>query len=78
MVFTIAIILRAVCFNGVSSAKPSQVSMLFGVWQSVQFMFRALENIPIVSMNSSTGTPPRTGTLMKISSASCGSCSGPD
>src|SRR5438105_4313697 len=72
MAVTICIILRDVCFNGVSSAYFAQLFSLSGVWHSVQFKLRAAAKNPIVSMNSSTGMPLRTWTFLKTSSTISG------
>ena len=69
MALTISSIFRAVCFSGVSLANLSHVVVLSDVWQSVQFMLVAAENIPIVSMNSSTGIPLMIWRFLKTSSA---------
>src|SRR5205823_1912777 len=47
----------------------SHVVVLSDVWQSMQFMLVAAENIPIVSMNSSTGIPLMIWRFLKTSSA---------
>src|SRR5436309_5091512 len=74
MAVTIRIIFRVVCFNGVSSAHFSQLFSLSAVWHSTQFMVRAAEMNPMVSMNSSTGMPLRTWTFLNTSSAIGGLC----
>jgi hypothetical protein len=52
-----ATILRVVCLKGVSSAYFAQSPPASDTWQSTQFIPVAAANIPIVSMNSSTGMP---------------------
>ena len=69
------IILRAVCFSGVSMAYPSKLSPLSGEWQSMQFMPVAAEKNPIVSRNSFTEIPLSNWTFLKTSSAINGFCS---
>src|SRR5436190_8778673 len=72
MAVTICIIVRVIRFSCVSSANLSQVSTLSATWQSMQFRLKEEANIPIVSMNSSTGMPFRSWTFLKTSSAICG------
>src|SRR5260370_7848505 len=76
MAFTIRIILRAVCFVGVSTAYFVTSLEASVAWQSIQFMLREAAIKPIVPMNSSTVSPRRTWMFLKTSSAiwgfSCG------
>ena len=76
MVLTIRIILRAVCFSGVSSANLATSLALAVTWQSMQFMLRDAAIKPMVPMNSFTVSPRSTWTFLKTSSAICGFCSG--
>src|SRR5262245_2553133 len=73
----IKIIRRAVFLTSVSSPNFDQSLRLAGVWQSVQFMARAAEIMPIVSMNSSTEIPFNAVTLLKtLSDNTSFSCCG--
>ncbi len=74
---TICTIVRAVRLRGVSSANRSHLSTLSATWQSMQLRLRDAANMPIVSMNSSTGIPLSTWTFVKTSSAICGRCAWP-
>src|SRR5712691_9650446 len=72
IVFTIAIIRRAVGIFGVCRANAPMLPTASLTWQSVQQYPSEAENIPITSMNSSTGTPLRTRMSLKASSDICG------
>ena len=74
---TITIIMRAFCLRGVSSAYFAQLPPLSSLWHSVQFIPVEAAKNPIVSRNSSTGTPLRSWTFLKACSAKSGFCSAP-
>ena len=79
MVFIISTICRARWIIGVVSAKASRLpARMFGAWQPVQSLAVAAANIPIVSMNSSTGMPLSTWMFLKTVSAMGGFCPGAD
>src|SRR5882672_3753616 len=61
---------RALSIIGVLIANASTLpSRIWGEWQPVQSLAVAAANMPIVSMNSSTGMPLRTRTFLKNVSA---------
>src|SRR5438067_592373 len=60
---------RAVRLRGTSSANFDQSCRLSATWQPVQFNPRAAEKNPIVSINSLTGIPFNTCTLLNTFSS---------
>src|SRR5436853_2088459 len=76
MVFTMPTMKRAFWIIGVSMANAATLpSRICGEWQPVQSFAVAAANIPIVSMNSSTGMPLRTRMSLKNVSDICGALS---
>src|ERR1022692_531740 len=69
IVFTIVIMLRAMRFRGTSSANLFQSCRLSGTWQKTQLRPTDAEKKPIVLMNSLTGIPFSTWTLVNTCSA---------
>src|SRR5213078_4050642 len=68
---------RAFWIIGVFMANASGFpSRIWGEWQPVQSFAVAAANIPIVSMNSSTGIPLRTRISLKNVSDICGGSAG--
>src|ERR1041385_8231980 len=73
MVFIMPTMNRAFWIIGVSMANASGLpSRICGEWQPVQSFAVAAANMPIVSMNSSTGMPLRTRMSLKNVSDICG------
>src|SRR5579871_5042993 len=72
MVFTIAIMRRAIFFFGGVSSSHFGSEVPAPVWQSLLHTAAATEKRPIVPMNSSTGMPFSTWMFLNAWSDNCG------